>query len=396
MKKWRLILLTAFVFYCPPTFGQLTDSLYLVKSITSRVFGKNREIIISLPAEYYTQPRRKFPVAYVFDAQSEALFHFTRALMRYLGGTNSLDPMIVVGIKTHNRHFEFTPQNQTADPYGYNPQAKFWRNIKLGGADTLLSSLETEIFPFVEKNYRTLPVRLGLGHSLGGTFVTYCMSQNKSIFTAIFAISPNYAYDQEQLVNRVNKYLEQKDRLPTFFYLARGKKSELLFNEGIEKVVATINTRKPVGLSFRYDVLDIDNHGNTLLEGFDKGLQAYHQSIYSRAATIINYYTNLSQKAGYKLDAEQINQLAYDYFMFGEGYQEAIPLLAWAIQLYPANANLYDSMSEAQENVGNRKEARHYTQQALTKLEAQKSKMPAKDYEGEKKYYFERLSKLQN
>lgn len=396
MKKWRLVLLTAFVLYCQHSFGQPTDSLSLAKSINSRVFGKTRDITISLPAEYYAQPQRRFPVAYVFDAQSEALFHFTRALMRYLGGTNSLDPMIVVGIKTQNRQFEFTPQNQTADPYGYNPQAKFWRNIKLGGADTLLSSLETEIFPFVEKNYRTLPLRLGLGHSLGGTFVTYCLTQNKSVFDVILAVSPNYAYDQEQLVNRVNKYVEQKNRFPTFFYLARGKKSELLFNDGIEKVVAAINNRKPAGLSFRYDVLDIDNHGNTLLEGFEKGLQAYHQSIYSRATTIIDYYTNLTQKAGYKLDAEKINQLAYDYFMFGEGYKEAIPLLAWAIQLYPANANLYDSMSEAQENVGNRKEARHYTLQALTKLAALKSKMPAKDYEGAKKYYLERLSKLQN
>ncbi len=394
MKRLGLIVFIFLSFYSHYSVGQPKDSLLLTKEIPSIFFGGKRDIVIALPAEYYAQPQRRFPVVYLFDAQSDDLFNFTLASMRYLRGTNSLDPMILIGIKTKNRHFEFTPKNNTADPYGYNPAAKFWKNLKLGGADTLWSNLEAEVFPYVEKNYRTLPVRLGLGHSLGGTFVTYCLTQKTSAFDALVVVSPNYAYDQEQMVERVKRYIEREDTLAHFFYLARGKRSEVLFNEGIEKVASFIIIQKPQQVLFRYDLLDIDNHGNTLLEGFVKGLMTYHSSIYSSARTIIDYYTKLSHKAGYQLDAGQINQLAYDNFMRPDCYQQATEIFAWGIRLYPEDYNLHDSMSEAQENLGNKKQALAYNIQSLAILERQKGKIAKKDYEGAKKYFSEKRSRL--
>ena len=65
--------------------------------------------------------------------------------------------------------------------------------------------------------------------------------------------------------------------------------------------------------------------------------------------------------------------------MFRENYQEAVKIFTWAIKLYLNNHNLYDSMSEAQENLGNKKEALNYTIKSMAKLEEQKNTMPSKN-----------------
>jgi predicted alpha/beta superfamily hydrolase len=387
----RLILLIFFLFSFSLLFAQGTDSMQFSRTISSGFFGKGREISIVLPYGYYRNSDQRYPVAYVFDAQSEDLFNFTASLIHSLSLTQSLEPMIIVGIKSENRQFEFTPKNHTAAPY------QVWgKDARIGGADTLLSSLEMEVFPYIEQHYRTVPVRLGLGHSLGGTFVTWCLTSGKKIFDGVIAISPNYDYDKEQLVDRVKEYVAKSQSPHSFLYIARGKtdRYETLFSAGIEKVVTFIRKKNPPHLQLTYELLNVNKHGNTFLQGFINGLTTWHNSIYLKAGTTIKYFTELSEKYSYTLNPDQINQLAYNYFMVPGTYPEAIKIFKWAIKLYPQDFNLYDSKSEAEENMGNKKAAVSSCMKSIAKLEEQKNKINQKTYEDAKKYFLEKLERL--
>ena len=48
--------------------------------------------------------------------------------------------------------------------------------------DSLLLSLEKEIIPFIKSRYNTGSRNILVGHSLGGTFVTYALLSNLVCF----------------------------------------------------------------------------------------------------------------------------------------------------------------------------------------------------------------------
>ncbi len=177
----------------------------------------------------------------------------------------------------------------------------------------------------------------------------------------------------------------------TFVYLARGKDDsyETRFAPGIEKAVPLYREK----LQLQYEVLEVNNHGNTFLTGFINGLVAYHRSIYGKAAATIKYFTTLSEQYDYKLNADQINSIAYNYFMRPGTWQEAVAIFDWGIKWYPEDVNLYDSMSEAYELGGNKADAIKYCLKGLQQLEEQKAKT-GKMNEGQKKYIEGRLAKL--
>lgn len=349
----------------------------------SRYFGTDRKLLIALPEGYHdsVNAEKRYQVAYVFDSQNDYFFRYSASLIQNLNLSGSFEPTIVVGIRSTNRRFEFTPKLLSDGPY------KSWS--KTGGADSLLLHLESEVFPYIEKKYRTSPVRLGLGHSLGGTFLTWCLTSGRRVFDAHVIISPNYEYDNEQLITRIKGATVSNN---TFIYLARGKDDsyETRFAPGIEKAVPLYREK----LELQYEVLDVNNHGNTYLTGFINGLVAYHRSVYGKAENTIKHFTALSEKQGYKLDADQINSISYNYFMRPGTWQEAVKIFDWGLKWYPENTNLYDSISEAYEHAGNKTTAIEYCLKGIRNLEAEKGKISAAKYEGQKKYLEGRLAKL--
>lgn len=375
----KTILTILLLLSCTVLFAQ---ELHFSRTIPSKYFGKDRELLISLPEGYHDSSnlKKRYQVAYVFDSQNDYFFRYAASLIQNLNFSGSFEPTIIVGIRSTNRRFEFTPKLLSDGPY------KSWS--KTGGADSLLPHLESEVFPYIGQQFRTSPVRIGLGHSLGATFLTWCLTSGRRVFDAHIMISPNYEYDNEQLVTRVKGIPVSHN---TFVYLARGKDDsyETRFAPGIEKTVPLYREK----LELQYEVLEVNNHGNTYLTGFINGLIAYHRSIYGKAENTIKRFTALSENYGYKLDADQINSISYNYFMRPGTWQEAVKIFEWGLKWYPDNVNLYDSMSEAYENAGNKADAIKYCVKGLQKLEEQKIKTGQANEE-QKKYIEGRLAKL--
>lgn len=204
---------------CIPTSARpQADDNPIRHSIESKVFGTQREVDVFLPVAYFGEDSAStFVTAYVFDGQFEPYFTMVRSMMSYYEQSGEGIPMIVVGIHTTDRWDEFVPVE------GHGDTAQ--------GADRLPAFLRTEVIPLIEASYRTKPLRVAIGHSLGGTFVIHEMTKDDALFHAGITASPNLTMDNDRMVNDARDYFLRNPGNNRFFHAMTGTvgKPETLF-----------------------------------------------------------------------------------------------------------------------------------------------------------------------
>lgn len=359
-------------------------------SIRSRVFNTNRKIKISLPAGFYNNPDQKYIVAYLFDSQSESFFNFYKTTIDYLTGEGYIKPMILVGIASENRQYEFTPIPQT--PQGL----KDFR--KSGGAPSLAAHLLEEVAPLIKQKYHSSDYNVGIGHSLGATFISYCMLNQPGLFNAGIAISPNLEFDNEQLVHKFDSLASGKTLNHKFFYLAHGAgdRMEDKFKEGSGKVNDLLIKKNISGFRYHYKIMDNNSHGTTAMEGIFKGLLAlfnelmlpdkqinafYKDNKDSFIDNVKGWYKKASNWSGLKLPlADDLNNIGYNCFYDGQK-DAAVEIFKWCVGLYPGNINLYDSAGEISQLMGDKSGAMAYYTKGLNIVKQQQNSLAPQTYQ---------------
>src|SRR5215510_16420973 len=97
---------------------------------------------------------------------------------------SQLPPLIVVGIRNTDRNHDFTPA--PAAGFETPPEAQ-----RPGGAAAFLSFMSDELVPWIDRSYRTAPLRVLVGHSLGGLFALYTIGQRPELFTGYVIMEPS-------------------------------------------------------------------------------------------------------------------------------------------------------------------------------------------------------------
>ena len=128
-------------------------------ALPSRVLSEERALFISLPASY-ARTKQSYPVLYMTDGQAQ--FLHTLATTAFLARNGLMPEVIVVAVGNTDRTRDLSPS--------HDPKA-----ATSGGADRFLDFFEKELIPFVESEYRTAPLRIFAGHSLGGLFAFHSM-----------------------------------------------------------------------------------------------------------------------------------------------------------------------------------------------------------------------------
>ena len=195
---------------------------------------------------------------YVFDAQYPPTFNLFCSTFELLyPGV----PCIIVGILNPNRQSELTP------PYTDEESVKGYDDP--GKGDSLLLSLEKEIIPFIKSRYNTGSRNILVGHSLGGTFVTYALLSNPGLFQCILSVSPNYMYSKKMMIDKLSEFTkEYKGANQLYMYLASGKKDKIeeSFKPATEEAIKILSTCPKIVLN--HDSLNIEKHSHTIFEGY--------------------------------------------------------------------------------------------------------------------------------
>lgn len=378
----KQIILTLLTFLTTNCFCQKIDTL----SIKSQILDEQRKLIIYTPWEYDHSENQKFEVIYVFDAQAREIFDMVQLTTSFKN--KQICPMIIVGIISNDRNKDFLPKNEfkeTSDEYGGH----------LGNADKFLNFISDELVTFIDTKYRTLPKRIAVGHSNGGTFITYSFLEKPSLFDAYIAIDPNFRYDKMQFGNRFQNFNLEKLKSEKFYYICNSNIKTDEWIKARNNVISYFespNYQKIIKFE-NQDFSATETHWTVVQNGILNGIKDYFNFQFFNSDNLLNYYSNLNKQKLIDLNPKNTNQLAYNFFYDGKP-NDALKILLWANKLFPEDLNLFDSIGEMYQNLENKPEAMKYYQMFEKKLEEQKAKIKSEDYDNMKKGVGERIKSL--
>ncbi|PIB30698.1 hypothetical protein BFP77_03825 [Maribacter sp. 4U21] len=386
----------ACVFFSFLTFAQKIKT----KGINSTVFGMERAIWVYTPELYDYEPDKRFEVIYVFDAQAREMFDVVHSTAQFLDGQEF--GFIVVGIESPFSEEPLQHRNLDLLPEPTTQEAIEKYGAYIGGADKFMEFLDREVFPHIESTYRTLPKRIGFGHSNGGTFINYCLLEKPDMFDALIAVSPNFGFDGGQFVERFKKF-DTDDIGKKFVYLSNAdeqyKNSPQWkdYEESRVQIIKILKSNKhktKIHLEIK-DFSASENHETTIPISAFYGLKSYIDYQFRTAENIISYYDGLAEKDLVELTAKNTNNYAYECAWHNR-YVDALTVIDWAIEKFPEDNNLYDSKGEFFEKIGNFKNAKTSYENALKTLIKKKHQLKSENFIATKDYYTKNIARVSN
>ncbi len=352
---YRLILVsTLFLMLLTTAYSQprqIVSTAHLQYTIKSVAVGEDRTILVRVPANY-ERSQNRYPVIYMLDAHPPQNAMMAGMVEQQVWG-DVMSDAIIVGIQNTNRLRDMTPTP------GDRPGG--------GGADKFLTFIETEVVPFVEKNYRTEPYRVIAGHSLAGLFVVYAMLERPDTFNAYIAASPYLHWDNNYLIKRAEESLKKRTEWNKTLFVALAE--EPAYMDAYNGLQQLLKKTKPKNLDYEFRLFSDENHGSVVLPAYYAGLRKTYAGWAApgngSVADIENHYRNLSKRYGYTIKVPEalMNRIGYQMLAAGNN-AEGIEVFKKNVASYPGSANVYDSLAEAHEKNGQKTLARDLYEKA--------------------------------
>src|ERR1035437_2804047 len=231
---------------------------YTVKkdSLQSDVLKQNRKISIFLP-DGYDAKNARFPVLYVLDADGRD--QHTVPTARFLFVNNKMPKAIVVGVFNVDRNHDFLPDSSQAASTG-------------GGADNFVQFFKKELIPYINKNFKTEPFNVLIGHSYGGVFVMHALLNDPDLFDAYIAIDPSFWYkNQMQVKSAQNEFHKSKNWNKTIFI--SGRDGGGMKDMGITPMEKLLKSSAPAGLKWKVVAYPNEDHGSVPFKSVYDGLR---------------------------------------------------------------------------------------------------------------------------
>ncbi|MEH6405972.1 MAG: alpha/beta hydrolase-fold protein [Leeuwenhoekiella sp.] len=169
--------------------------------IKSQKTGETRKLKIQLPRNYDSSTKQSYPVILVFDA--DYLFEPVAGNVDYFSYWEDMPQALVVGIMQDDRE---------ADSY-YDGNSL----PSESGAD-FFEFIGTELFPWLDKNYRITNFNLAVGHDITANFIDFYLLKSPPLFHGYISLSADLAPQMnERIVSVLNNTQEN-----IFYYQATG------------------------------------------------------------------------------------------------------------------------------------------------------------------------------
>jgi predicted alpha/beta superfamily hydrolase len=240
-------------------------------SIKSKfVNDENYVIQVGLP-NGYVRSDKSYPVLYVLDGDKS--FGMTKEITDWLTFTNEISNIIVVGISYgkgtnswwEKRARDYTQYKDTV--YYYYPNA--------GGADNFLNFIKNELFPVVNKNYRTIQDSNAImGLSFGALLGTYILFTQPDMFKSYIIISPSLFWNNNSILLTEADYFRKHKELNKTVYLAYGSSdnSDWVINPTTE-LLKMVDSHKYEGFKFTQQVFKGETHISVFPVALTHGLK---------------------------------------------------------------------------------------------------------------------------
>jgi predicted alpha/beta superfamily hydrolase len=168
----------------------------------SDILHNDRRIIVWLPPTYGDDPTARFPVLYLQDGQNcfdpatsyAGEWHADEIADRLIRD-GKIKPIIMVAVANmgSERMNEYAPTRDAVQNRG-------------GQGEKYAQFLITEVKPFIDRTYRTMPDRASTavgGSSLGGLISLYLGFKHGDVFGEVAAVSPSLQWNDRKLLKEI-------------------------------------------------------------------------------------------------------------------------------------------------------------------------------------------------
>ena len=238
-----------------------------LRALPKNADGRSYQLHIHLPASFAKEPKRRYPVLYVTDGY----WDFATIISSY---NNKVYDKVVPEFITVGLGY-------AGDNLNYD-QLRLWElsPVRLpqsgdsGHADKFLATLESEIIPFVEREYRADPAhRVLAGSSLGGLFALYAMYAKPALFEGYIAASPAAVVGDDWIIGQAKAYAATGKPIKARLYVTGAEYEWPGFLAGIKRYQALLPEIRHPELVFQTRTIDGERHAGTKPESYARGMQ---------------------------------------------------------------------------------------------------------------------------
>jgi predicted alpha/beta superfamily hydrolase len=150
----------------------------------------------------------------------------------------------------------------------------FGNDAKTGHAADFLETIEHEIIPFVEKEYRADPAHRVLGGaSLGGLFTLYAMYSKPDLFSAWMAVTPAVALNHNWLLDYEEKFAQAGRQLHGRLFVSMGENEGAEYLGSILLYNKRVSSRHYPNLAYHFRIIDGERHAGMQLESYTRAVR---------------------------------------------------------------------------------------------------------------------------
>jgi len=338
--------------------------------VHSKVLNENREISIYTPQDYDAD--KQYHVIYLLDG--EFYFRPAAGVLDALKMNRAIPDVIMVGVSTTIRVRDYLP------PIEHEPKSphQIWTINKFpqfGGTENFKQFLKTELFPYIENNYSTLPSRTIVGHSNAGVFALHSLFSEPELFQNYLIISAAAWYSEQELKTNFTNLIESNTASNKNLFITLGNEGRR-FYEHTTDVVSNLNTNATNSLNWQFEHLDKETHTSVVYPSLIKGLTFLFSDFklqdlkyitkYGELADITNRYRDLSQKYGFDVAISEtvLSDVADEFFTHNKP-EQAMAALSLFIQNYPESSFAHKSLADGYMKTKAFKSAKASYQKAL-------------------------------
>jgi predicted alpha/beta superfamily hydrolase len=355
------VLLITFVF--STVYQAQTAQINNPLTINSEVLGEPQKIFVYLPKDY-EKSNKKYPVVYLLDGEYN--FSFTSDAVKTLSSwTNRIPESIVIGIASNKRDRDLT----TAPDKNWQPPQPI---PSAGGADKFLEYVEKELIPYIEKSYRTQPLRTIIGHSLGGLFALNSFTAKPNLFRFYILLDSSIWWDDGSVAKRAMTYFNNNPNYKGRILWIRDKiPREVWFPINIE-FLAFLENKRPAGLTFKFIELENETHSSLVFPGTYLGLReifsdfAFKFEENTDLKSVQAHFGKLSDDYGYPV---QVTEAIYNnltgQLIHLKKLKEAITTGEFWIKDYPNSTLAFENLGRAHLESGNKESAVKYLNKSI-------------------------------
>lgn len=256
---------------------QVPFSIGVIDSIHSNILNETRVINVYLPQNYSSDSSKTYNVIYLLDGSADEDFIHVAGLVQFCNfeWINLLPPTIVVGIANVDRKRDFTfPAKDSILPEiirAYNVDFS-----SAGGSDKFMSFIESELQPFIEKNYKTNSNKMLIGQSLGGLLATEILYKKPHLFNQYMIISPSLWWDYESLLNYDAIVLQSSFTQKLELFVAVGNEGKVMEGDA-KKLYKQLKNSKSSSVCVDFKFLGSKNHATIMHQAILNGFEAFNQ-----------------------------------------------------------------------------------------------------------------------